>query len=404
MIFSYLAQSATGKTVRAVIDAESRAEAMRRLQALDLMVFELTEAGAGRSAAEKAGGAGKRLPSQAVKRFCSALAPLCSRHIPIDQALRILKDTADDKLLGTLASHVHDQVRQGHGLAEALESFPKTFPAQALSLIRAGESAGKVGPALAKVADMTERQMKFVSAIRTATIYPGIVMSFAVLAVIMILLWVVPALQPVLQTEDGRVTGEMALLVGMSSFVSQYGLTTLIALMLAGCGLMAFYQSGAGRAPIDRFLLTLPLVGSALRDSQAARIMSTLSSLQSAGVSVITALEHVEQGVSNAALKASVAEVRTAVRHGQSLSDALAAQPLLPGLLSQLAAVGEKSGTLPQIFEDSAIGLENILEQRLARYSVVLTPVLTLFMGIMIGSIAMIILNAILSINDLALQ
>jgi general secretion pathway protein F len=99
-----------------------------------------------------------------------------------------------------------------------------------------------------------------------------------------------------------------------------------------------------------------------------------------------------------------VAEVRTAVRHGQSLSDALAAQPLLPGLLSQLAAVGEKSGTLPQIFEDSAIGLENILEQRLARYSVVLTPVLTLFMGIMIGSIAMIILNAILSINDLALQ
>lgn len=403
MNFSYLAQSSTGKTVSAMIDAESRTEAMRRLTALDLMVFELKES---RSPVATATGtpSGKRLPSQAVKRFCGALAPLCSQHIPIDQALRILKDTADEKLLRTLAGHVLDEVRRGNGLADALESFPKPFPAQALSLIRAGEKSGKVGPALAKVADMTERQMKFVSAMRTATIYPGIVMSVAILAVLMILVWVVPALEPVLRTGAGKTNGEMAFLVAMSSFVSQHGLKVLLLMALSVTALVGLCQSGKGRVFVDRLLLKMPVVGKVLTDAQAARIMSMLSSLHGAGVPVMAALEHVEAGVSNTVLKAAIAEVRTGVRQGQSLSDALAAQSCLPGLLCQLAAVGEKSGTLPQIFEDSARGLENILEQRLARYSVVLTPVLTLVMGVMIGSIAMIILNAILSINDVALQ
>lgn len=403
MRYKYLAQDDSGRVKSDILQAETSADALRALQAKGLLVFELNPAEPAQTLKNKPQQS-KKLPLRLVHQFSSRIAPLCSKHIPIEQALQILIQTSAEKEVKLLCNHILQGVRSGKSVSETFETYPKAIPAYFLAIVKAGERAGDLGQSFEKIAKTTEQNLSFISKLKTAAIYPSLILIFAIIAIVTILLWVVPAMQPVFEAGTGPVSPEVSFILFLSNGLQLYG--AHIAWICSASLLLAlgWYKSKTGKLAFDRMVLRLPIIGRTILEIETTRIIGLLSDLLKGGLTLNDSLHQVELGLSNQGLRDALGAARIEIRRGQSLSAALEKQKLFPGLFAQIAAVGERTGALSDIFADSASGLRAVIEQKMTRYSALAVPIMTLLTGLIVGAIAIIILSAVLNVNELAIQ
>ena len=403
MNFKYLAQDERGRLKSDVIQAKTKADALRTLQAQGLLIFELSSDEASEKQAKKTHSVAT-VSLRLVHKFTSRLAPLCSKHIPIEHALQILAQTSDEKEVKAYCDHTLKAVRAGKRVSEALEMHDRVFPPHFLAILKAGEQMGDLGHAFAQIAKTAEQSLNFSSKLKTAAIYPGLIFVFAIFAIVTILLWVVPSMKPVFEAGSGPSSPEIALIVFLSDGLKAYGIEILwigSAVLLTG---LVWYKSKVGRKAFDRMVLGLPIIGRMILQVETTRIMGLLSDLLKGGLTLNDSLHQVEKGLSNQSLRDALGAVRIDIRRGQSLSAALDNQALFPSLFGQIAAVGERTGSLSDILADSAVGMRAVIEQKLTRYSALAVPIMTIVTGLIVGAIAIIILSAVLSVNELTVQ
>ncbi len=403
-VYAFEALSATGDTRRGVIDADSAKSARGQLRQQGLVPLKVEPASA--SGQVGTGVPGRRtgrpvFGATALAIWTRQLAGLVSSGLPLERALTSLSDEAEKAPERELVAMLRAEVNGGAPFAKALAQHPREFSAIYVAVIGAGEQSGNLGLVLERLADDLEEQQALRAKLISAALYPAIVSLVAVVIVLFLVTYVVPQVAQVFASSKRALPLLTVVMIGLSSFVRQYGWLLLIAIFLmATAGKMAM-KNARFHEQFDAAWLNLPVLGRLSRSYNAARFASTLAMLAAAGVPILKALQAAAETLSNWALRQDAQDALVLVREGAPLASALAQNRRFPPLLAMFARLGEQTGQLPVMLQRAARQLGAEVQRRAMQMATLLEPLLIVAMGLVVMLIVLAVLLPIIQLNQL---
>ena len=346
-----------------------------------------------------------RKPSRRdVASFTREFATLAQSDIPLDDALRIVSEQSGTTRMQPVIASLLEAVLDGAHLSDAMARHPEAFQEDYVNLARVGEASGYMARVFGELADLLERRLDLAGRLTSALVYPGVLIVMALASIIVVMGVLVPNLAPMF-AESGRAMPTMiALIVRMRETWPLIVTVTLVMGMCAfGIG-ATMLRSNHMRRAADRILLGLPLAGTLSAEQNFARFTRTLGSLLRTGVPMLPALASARSAVRNRHIGSSLEASLETVRDGQSLGRALLGRPGIPRVALRMIMVGEETGKLDEMLLRTAFVLEQQSQRRIERLMTLLTPVLTIAIAGLVGGLMLTVMNAILSVNELALQ
>ena len=401
--FTYKAVSASGEIVEGVIDAQDRDAVVERLRRQGHVPIRADERKGFslRALNVDITPRSKRIAAKDVALLTRELTMLLQAGLPLDRALTILGDLTPAGPTRAMVEQVLEKVRGGATFADALETYDDAFPNFYSGLVRAGEAGGTLDSVLERLSETLERSQKLKETVRSALIYPIIVVVVAVFALGILMTLVIPEFRPLFEDAGTELPLLTRIVIGVSDFVGAYWWALLAAVLAFVLLLRAHNRTEAGRMRWDRWVLGLPLFGGLVRKIEVARFSRTLGTLLSNGVTVLNAMAMTTETLENRALALAVGEVRGRLAKGEGLAQPLTESGQFPHLALQLIHVGDESGQLEQMLIRVADIYDVEVERTIQRLLALLVPVITIVLGILIALIIGSIVSAMLSAYDL---
>jgi general secretion pathway protein F len=403
--FRYTAFGPGGERLAGVMDAATEAEVISRLQRQGSLPLRAELVGArgcwhNRLRLDLGRSAGSRRDAATLFR---ELATMLTAGQDMDRALRFMEATAPARMRPMVAG-IRNAVRDGSKLSEALARYPAAFPPMHLGLVRAGEAGGNLGPTLARIAELLERQRALASTIVSAMIYPCVLLVAMLGATTLLLTQVLPQFLPLFEQNGVALPASTQALVAAGAFIQADGLLMLLVLLGLGVAVRIALQQSGVRLALDRLVLRLPLVGSLVREVLAARFARVFGTLLDNGVSLIAALGIVRDAVGNHAARQAIERASLTARGGGGLTAELDAAGLFPPRLIHLLRLGEETAQLGGMAMRAAEVHEQAVRVMTERLTSLLVPAMTILMGVAVGGIVASLMTAMLSLNNLAAQ
>jgi general secretion pathway protein F len=403
--FRYVAVDASGKLSRGMMDAEDEAAVVTNLRRQGLLPMRAEPATGSLTLhkllhMELSGSCGLHRGETA--DLIGELAVMLGAGQDLDNALRFLVETAGSARLRVVATALRDAVRDGSSLADALSAQGKSFTPIQVALVRAGEAGGRLAQALDHLARLLERQRTLSATIRTALIYPALLLVAAIAAIVLMLTQVLPQFVPLFEQSGAALPTSTRFLIDAGDFLGANGLFLALLFLLFLAGTSAVLRLPGPRLRADRLFLRLPVIGSLAREILAARFTRTLGTLLSNGVPLIGALAIVRAAMGNLAARAAVETATLSARGGAGLASTLARENIFPARTAHLLRLGEENAQLAAMALRAADIHETRTAQSVQRLLALLVPTITVVMGAVIAGIVASLLLAMLSLNDLA--
>lgn len=399
--YQYEASDDSGRTQRGLIDADSERSARQALRARGLVPLSLKQTHKrGQSQGLRTGA---RISDTDLGWLTRQLASLLAARLPLEAALTATLEQAERKHVAHTLAAVRADVRAGHRLGEALAGHPRDFPEIYRALIDAGEQSGDLAQVLEKLADYIESRGALRNKVLTAFIYPIIVTIVSVGIIIFLLSYVVPQVVGAFSQAKQALPPLTQFMLGASAFVQEWGIWTLLGLILAVVGWRLYLRNPAAKLAWHARVLRLPVLGRYAMGVDVARFAATLAILTSSNVPLLHALEAARRTLSNTKLRACVDDATARVREGSPLAQALMAQKVFPPLLIHLVGSGERTGELPAMLDRAAKTLSTDLERRAMTMTALLEPLMILIMGGIVLLIVLAVMMPIIEINQLVL-
>lgn len=407
-LYRYRAVDGNGELVEGAGSGASRDDVVAELQGRGWLPLEVEPAGTaytrrgGSRQAPRWFGAARRGGAQGIAGLTRQLAVLVQSGLPLDRSLEILLELERDGPNEQPVGEVGDGIRSGQAFSEALAARPDLFTPLYVSLVRAGEASGALGQVLGELAAHLERVQDLRSRIRSALIYPALLLTVAVLSILVLLTWVVPRFEAMFADLGATMPLPTRVVIGAGNLLAD-GWPLLLATAVAAVLLVRYLlRLPAIRARWDALLLEMPGVRALVSRLQVARFARTLGTLLRNGIPLVEALALAADTLSNRVLARAIQETDTRLRHGETLADAIAGDGArMPALVTHMVRVGEETGRLDEMLLRLAEIYERESEAAIQRYVAVLEPVLILVLGVLIGGIVLSILLAILSLNTM---
>jgi general secretion pathway protein F len=342
-------------------------------------------------------GGGRRLAA-----FSRQLAVLLEAGIPLDHALGIAGEVADDPGFREVIARVRRSVEEGAGLADAFARHPRVFDELYVSMVRAGEAGGALDQILKRLAEFLEEWQRIRDVVVSALLYPLFLSVFAAGAVTMLLVFVVPRFAEVFGDMGARLPPPTRAIMALSAFLRRFWWLLGAGLAALGAGLALGARTTRWRTWWDRRVLALPLAGDLAVKIQVSRFARVFGTLIASGVPILRALEIVTGTLTNSVFSSSVASVQAGLKEGQGVAEPLRRAGVFPPLFLHMVAVGEETGRLEEMMLTVAASFDRDVETAAKRLLSLLEPIIILFMGLVIGAIILSILWAIFSVNQLA--
>ncbi|MCB1925552.1 MAG: type II secretion system F family protein [Gammaproteobacteria bacterium] len=402
--FRYKAAGNDGHVSEGHIDAPDRDAAARLLQTQGKVPLSIDAADAlsptQRPAHKRSGGAATS--ASAIDYFTLELATLLRAELPLGQALETLASTAEDAAMAERAAAINKAVRSGKSLSTALAESGPEFDAFYCNMVRAGESGGALGLALERLASFRRHRRETQQAIVSALLYPAILLVLAVVAVAVMLAFVVPQFTQMFADAGRELPMLTRIVAGAGEIVTHWWWLILLGIGALVTWLYRDWQSPAGRARWDGWLLRLPLLGTTIRKNQTARFARTLATLLENGVHLLPALEIAQEIVGNSQIARALTRATQRVREGAGLAAPLGESAVLPALAIKLIALGESSGKLEFMLLQIADIYERDVQTAMKRLFTLAEPVIIVTIALMITVIILSVVLVILESNDLA--
>ena len=394
--YRYLALDGDGRRQRDVIQAESERHARQLLRERGLFPREVQASGPVRGAR----GRGGRLDANSRTDFTRQLATLVGAAIPLAEALQMLERQSRQAALKALLLDLLGQVREGYTLADSLGRHPGTFDPLYLTLVAAGERAGRLGPVLERLADYLERVQRQRHKARTALIYPLALALVSIAVVAGLMTFVVPKLTEQFIHSGLQLPWITRALVAVSDGLLVSGPWLLGLLLLTGVGLQRLLRQIEWRRRWHHLLLRLPRLGDLLRTLDSARLTRSLAILVGSGIPVLEGLQVSRATLGNQVLGDALDAAIEQVTAGTGLGRALDRTAVFPPLLVNMVASGEASGTLDAMLERVADAQERDFNQQVDLALALFEPVLILILGGVVLAIVLAILLPIMQLNQ----
>lgn len=398
--YKFEALDAAGKSTTGLLEADNARAARAQLRAQSLVPLEVNQVAASGTQAQGGIHLRRRVFNNAnLATWTRQLAGLVVSGLPLERALTLLSEEADDPRQRELVAHLRSEVNSGSPFARALSSAPREFDDVYRAVVAAGEQSGALGLVLERLADDLEERQSLRGKLIGATLYPAIISVLAVIIVIFLVTYVVPQVASVFVSSKRALPFLTTAMLGLSDFLRSHGWILLLALMAMFGLLKTMLRNDAFRIQFDASWLTLPLFGKLARGYNAARFASTLAMLAGAGVPILKALQAAAETLSNRAMRADAMDALVQVREGAPLASALAGKKRFPGLLAMFARLGEQTGQLPQMLERAARQLGQEVQRRAMQMATILEPLLMVVMGAVVMVIVLAVLMPIIQLN-----
>ena len=401
--YQFIALEADGKTRKGIIEADTARGARSNLRAQSLIPLEVNAVVGAQGATATSTGlfAPRRvLGSTALTVWTRQLAGLVGSGLPLERALTALVDESESEAQRGLVAALRSEVNGGSPFATALAQHPREFSDIYCAVIGAGEQSGNLGEVLNKLADDLEEQQTLRAKLIGAALYPAIVTVIATVIVIFLVSYVVPQVASVFAGSKRALPFLTVAMLGISSFIRNWGWLLLLVLALLGALLRMALRADTFRERFDAAWLELPLIGRLARGYNAARFSGTLAMLALAGVPILRGLQTAAMTLSNRALRRDALEALVQVREGSTLAVALSKQGRFPSLLAMFARLGEQTGQLPKMLDHAAKQLGNDVQRRAMALATILEPLLIVVMGVVVLLIVLAVLLPIIQMNQ----
>lgn len=400
-LYSFKAVKLDGELQEGVVDAPSEAALNLKLQSAGLIPIRIRVAGglSGLFSRRKKQG----LAAKDVALVTRELSTLLEAGLTLDRSLQILIDLSDAEEKARILASLQEAVRGGAVFSDALERNPDVFPKLYVNMVRAGEASGALDAVLGRLADYLERAQELRETVRSALVYPSILVVVAALSLVVLLMFVVPQFKQLFADLGAALPLPTQIVIGIGDLFRSYwwALVAMLALLVASAA--KAMQNPGLRYQWDVRVLRAPLFGELLWKLDTARFSHTLATLLKNGLPLLSALNLSKEVVGNRRTAELLGETAEELKHGKGLAGPMMAREVLPRLALQMIKVGEESGSLDAMLAKVAGVYDQETRATVQRLLTLLEPVLIIGLGVIIAGIIMSILLAILAANDLVL-
>ncbi len=391
--FSYVSINQKGEPVNGIIEQTDRNSVIKELARKGLRPVSIKESkkisfGIQMDNLFSVG----KVKSDHLTMFTRQLSAMVGAGVPLLRALNALSDhiTESPNLKKILKSIIAD-IEAGATLGDAMGKYPNVFNDIYVNMVRAGEAAGIMEEILKRLALQQEKSMTIRKKIKSAMIYPIVLLSITVLAFFGLMIFIVPQLGKVMTDlggPDAKLPEITVFMLETSKFIINYWYYVIIGLAALIYGIMIYSKTSAGRHQLHHLILKTPIIKSIVIKVITARFARTFSALIEAGVAVLEALAVTSRAVGNVIYEDALMKAEEEVKNGKTLSSVIESNPIFPPIVSQMLSVGEETGQTDKILVKVAEFYEEEVDTAIQGLSSIIEPVMIVIMGGMVGLIA----------------
>jgi type IV pilus assembly protein PilC len=382
--YAFRAVDAVGGPVRGEIQAGTEEAVLEQLRGRGLTVLEITAQKSSSLNVDLS--ALKKVKSHDLTIMTRQLSTMVTSGLTLLKALYVLEEQTETPKLKAALTKVRQDVEAGRSLSDSLAAHPKIFSPLYVSMIRAGETGGFLESALMRVADQLESEDKLRRQVRSAMVYPAAVISFALVVMFALVAFIVPVFAKIFEEQDAQLPTLTKFTVGLSGILRGYPWALFGGLALIVFLVRRWKASDTGGEQWDRLRLRIPVqIGEIQRKIALARWSRTMSSLVSAGVPMLEAIDVTGRTAGNRVVENAMASVRASVQSGGTIAGALRNEPVFPVMVGHMVSVGEETGALDETLGKVADFYEDEVEAAVKALTSILEPAMIVFVGAIVG-------------------
>ncbi len=401
-IYDYVAIGADGKRQTGVITADSPRAARKELRLKQLSPLEVNEAKERKREARFQGG--RSISSADLVLVTRQLAMLIRAGGTVEEALGAIANEAERPGTRRVLLSVRGNVQEGYSLAQAMAQEGRSFPTYYQAVVSAGQSTGRLGDVLERLATHLEKSRKLQRKLLSALIYPAVLACVALIVVVLLMVFVVPAVVEQFDTIGEDLPALTNAVIWISEFMRSWGLVAFAITIGLGWFLRRFFALPSVKYATDKFVFGLPLFGKVLRSANATRFARTFATLSGSGATVPDALIAAEGSVGSEIFRRATAQIRRQVEEGAPLNRAMRSTGVFPPMLTHMVASGERGSDLSAMMERAADYMEEELDSNATVALGLIEPLLIVFLAGIVALIVLAIMLPILQLNTMAIS
>jgi type IV pilus assembly protein PilC len=393
--FNWKGKDRAGKTLDGKITAKNKEEATLNLRKQGVLVSSISRSNA--SLVSK----GKKITEKQIVIFTRQLATMMKAGIPMVQAFEICARGNENPAMAAMITKIKFDIEGGVSLTDAFAAHPTHFDDLFCSLIRAGEMGGVLELLLNRLATYKEKIMGIKGKIKSALFYPTFVFAAAILITFGIMIFVIPTFSELFRSFGKPLPWITQVIVDISDILIAYGAYVVGGMCLLGyAAITVIKQSIPLQQKLDLLILKVPVIGLVIKKSSVARWARTLSTMFTAGIPLVEALEAVAKASGNYAFEKASNEIQKNVSMGISLTIAMQQTNVFDNMMLQMVAIGEESGALDSMLDKSAEFYEEEVDNLVASMSSLMEPVIMVVVGALVGTIVIAMYLPIFQLGD----
>jgi len=407
--FNYTAIDQSGKQKTGKVEATTEEEANQLVSGMGLMVTSVSQDSGGgtktkRKQAKKQAGGGRAVQSSGAKKglhfgkvinqegltiFTRQLATLLQAGLPLLRSLEVMirqeRRPAFKEVLVSLA----DNVRSGNNLSDGLAQHPKVFNRLYVNMVRAGEKGGVLDVVLSRLARFMEKSVKTKKKVKSAMIYPVVVISVALAIVLLLMIFVVPRFQAIFQNQfqGAKMPWLTEQVIGLSNFLMESWYIWIPGLVVLFFLVPIAAKTTPGRKVFDLLALKTPKFGELGRKAAISRFARTFGTLLSSGVPILEALNTTRDTIGNFYVERALSKVHDRVRDGEPVAAPLEQQKLFPTMVTSMIDVGEETGELPEMLNRIADNYDEDVDNAVSSLTSIIEPIMIVALALIVGLI-----------------
>lgn len=399
MLFKYQAVDQTGAPKNGSIDAVNVDVAISSLQRRGFVITSINEADSDKGILSMNIKWLERVSNKDVVILSRQLATLFEAQVSALRIFRLLGSETDNRVLGAKLLTIADDLQAGSQISAALAKHPKVFNEFYVSMVKAGEESGKLNDTFSYLADYMDRTYQLVSKAKGALIYPAFVMMTFITVMILMFTMVIPKISGILVESGQDLPFYTKIILGISNFLTSYGFIILGVLVIVGFFTVRYVRTPGGKQVFDRVKLSVPYISNLFRKLYWSRLSDNMNTMLVSGIPMIRALELTSSVIDNTIYRAILADAVESVKAGKAVSEALANNNEIPGIMIQMIKVGEESGELGEILKTLARFYSREVTTAVDALVDLIEPLMIVALG---GGVAVLLASVLIPIYNIA--
>jgi type IV pilus assembly protein PilC len=381
-MFEYTAKNTvSGQILKGTLDVPTRDEVIAFIRKNRMILVSVREA----PAQVRMPSFKKKVSTRDVVIFTRQFATMINAGLPLVQSLTILSAQTENKTLKEITKAVVYDVEAGNTLADALRKHPKAFSDLYVNMVAAGEAGGILDTILLRLATFLEKNDALVRKVKGAMVYPGVIMSVAVIAVAVLLVFVIPTFSAMFASVNMTLPFPTRVVIGSSQVLLRWWWLILVVLGVGAFAFRSYYRTPGGRKVVDGTMLRAPVIGDLLRKSAVSRFTRTLGTLISSGVSILDGLEITAKTAGNRVIHDAVMQSRQSIAGGETIAGPLQVSGVFPPMVISMISVGEQTGGLDDMLTKIADFYDSEVDVAVSALLSLMEPIMIVVLGIIVG-------------------